>query len=89
MGNWQDKLSDVAGRFPVSDGAGSHHRGLPSQNARRSVETDRRIQKELADQITKVFQQRKEGWSFAAPARFIRPLSIFCRPPRGTGSSNM
>ena len=32
-------------------------------------EIDRRIQKELADQITQiVLQNGKEGWSFAAPA---------------------
>src|SRR5215472_172643 len=65
-----DKLSDLAGRFPVTEGAGAH-RG-PASIAERTqlvTEMDRRIQKELADQITQIVSQNgKEGWSFAAPA---------------------
>ncbi|HEX4653900.1 MAG TPA: host attachment protein [Candidatus Udaeobacter sp.] len=69
-GKLVDKLSDVAGRFPVSDGAGGHHRGASiAERTQIEVETDRRIQKELADQITKIVSSNgKEGWSFAAPA---------------------
>ena len=69
-GKLVDKLSDVAGRFPVTEGAGAH-RG-PASIAERSQltsEIDRRIQKELADQITQIVSRNgKEGWSFAAPA---------------------
>jgi hypothetical protein len=65
-----DKLSDQAGRFPVTEGAGAH-RG-PASTAERTqlaTEMDRRIQKELADQITKIVSQNgKDGWSLAAPA---------------------
>ena len=65
-----DKVSDLAGRFPVTEGAGAH-RG-PASTAERTqlaMETDRRIQKELADQIAKIVSQHgKDGWSFAAPA---------------------
>jgi hypothetical protein len=65
-----DKVSDLAGRFPVTEGAGAH-RG-PASTAERTqlaTETDRRIQKELADQIAKIVSQTgKDGWSFAAPA---------------------
>jgi len=65
-----DKVSDMAGRFPVTEGAGAH-RG-PASTAERTqlaTETDRRIQKELADQIAKIVSQtEKDGWSFAAPA---------------------
>jgi hypothetical protein len=65
-----DKVSDSAGRFPVTEGAGTH-RG-PASTAERTqlaTETDRRIQKELADQIAKIVSQNgKDGWSFAAPA---------------------
>jgi hypothetical protein len=65
-----DKVSDLAGRFPVTEGAGAH-RG-PASIAERThlaTEMDRRIQKELADQIAKIVSQNgKEGWSFAAPA---------------------
>lgn len=65
-----DKVSDLAGRFPVTEGAGAH-RG-PASTAERTqlaTETNRRIQKELADQIAKIVSQNeKDGWSFAAPA---------------------
>jgi Protein required for attachment to host cells len=65
-----DKVSDLAGRFPVTEGAGAH-RGQASTAERKQLatETDRRIQKELADQITKIVSKTgKDGWSFAAPA---------------------
>ena len=69
-GRFLDKVSDLAGRFPVTEGAGAH-RG-PASTAERTqlaTETDRRIQKELADQIAKIVSQNgKDGWSFAAPA---------------------
>ena len=69
-GRFVDKLSDAAGRFPVTEGAGAH-RGPASIAERTQLisEIDRRIQKELADQITQiVLRNGKEGWSFAAPA---------------------
>ena len=65
-----DKLSDLAGRFPVIESAGAH-RGPASiaERTQLATEMDRRIQKELADQITKIVSQNgKDGWSFAAPA---------------------
>jgi hypothetical protein len=65
-----DKVSDVAGRFPVIEGAGTH-RGSAStaERTQLATETDRRIQKGLADQITKIVSENgKDGWSFAAPA---------------------
>ena len=78
-----DKVSDQAGRFSVSDGAGAHH-GAASSIAERTqlvAETDRRIQKELADQITKIVSQNgKEGWSFAAPAE-IHGAIVELLPP--------
>jgi len=68
-GRLVDKLSDLAGRFPVTEGAGAH-RGPASiaERTQLNSEIDRRIQKELADQITQIVSQNgKEGWSFAAP----------------------
>ena len=65
-----DKVSDLAGRFPVTEGAGAH-RGAASiaERTQLATEMDRRIHKELADQITKIVSLKgKEGWSFAAPA---------------------
>jgi hypothetical protein len=69
-GRMIDKLSDLAGRFPVTEAAGAH-RGPASiaERTQLASETDRRIQKELADQITKIVSENAEnGWSFAAPA---------------------
>jgi hypothetical protein len=65
-----DKVSDSAGRFPVTEGAGAH-RGPASiaERTQLAMETDRRIQKELADQIVQIVSRNgKNGWSFAAPA---------------------
>ena len=69
-GRLMDKVSDRAGRFSVSGGAGAHHGAASiAERTRLEVETDRRIHKELADQIIKIVSRNgKEGWSFAAPA---------------------
>jgi hypothetical protein len=69
-GRFIDKVSDLAGRFPVSEGAGAH-RGPASiaERTQLATEMDRRIQKELADQIARIVSQNgKDGWSFAAPS---------------------
>src|SRR3989454_8604253 len=64
-----DKLTDVAGRFPVSDGVGRQHHAASIAESKLETETDRRIQKQLADQIVKIVSSNgKEGWSFAAPS---------------------
>ena len=64
-----DKLTDTAGRFPVSNGAGVHHGASISERTQMETETDRRIYKQLADQIVKLVKHDgKEGWSFAAAA---------------------
>ncbi len=69
-GRLVDKVTDLAGRFPVADGAGAHHGGASlAERTRLATEMDRRIHKELADQITRIVSVTgKEGWSFAAPA---------------------
>src|SRR3989440_6299888 len=63
-----DKVTDLAGRFPVTESAGAH-RGAASiaERTQLATETDRRIYKELADQIAKIVNDSgKEGWAFAA-----------------------
>ncbi len=82
-GRLVDKVSDFAGRFPVSDGAGGHHGAASiAERTQIEVETDRRIHKELADQITKIVSSNgKEGWSFAAPAE-IHSAIVELLPPR-------
>ena len=68
-GKLVDKVSDLAGRFAVTDSAGSHRGAASIAESKLETETDRRINKELADQITKIINgAAKEGWSFAAPA---------------------
>ncbi len=81
-GRLVDKLSDQAGRFPVSEGAGAH-RGAASiaERTQLATEMDRRIHKELADQITKIVSSNgKEGWAFAAPAE-IHGAIVDLLPP--------
>ncbi len=67
-GRYQDKLTDQAGGFPAADGSGRHMNSIAE---RQGIETenDRRIFKQLADNIVEVVQREgKDGWSFAAPA---------------------
>src|ERR1051326_4708854 len=89
-GKLMDKVSDQAGRFAVSDGAGGHH-GASSiaERTRLEVETDRRIQKEVADQIKKIVahkikkvvaQKEKRCWAFAAPAEIHSAMVEFLPP---------
>jgi hypothetical protein len=69
-GRLLDKVTDQAGRFPVGDGAGLQHGGSIAETKLEN-ETDRRIYRQLADQIAKVVKiDGIEGWSFAAPAEF-------------------
>jgi Protein required for attachment to host cells len=68
-GRLVDKVTDQAGRFP-RDGAGLQHGGSIAETKLEN-ETDRRIYRQLADQIAKVVKiDGIEGWSFAAPAEF-------------------
>jgi hypothetical protein len=79
-GKLSDKLTDLAGRFPVTEGAGTHRGGASIGESKLETETDRRIYKQLADQITKIVgQNSKEGWSFAAPAE-IHPAIVDLLP---------
>ena len=82
-GRFVDKVSDLAGRFPVINGAGAHHGpGSIAERTHLATEMDRRIHKELADQITKIVSLNgKEGWSFAAPAE-IHGAIVDLLPPQ-------
>ena len=76
-----DKLTDVAGRFPVSDGVGRQHHAASIAESKLETETDRRIQKQLADQIVKIVSSNgEEGWSFAAPSE-IHAAIVDLLPP--------
>jgi hypothetical protein len=67
-GRLVDKVTDQAGRFPVSDGAGGRHMNSIAES-KLETETDRRIYRQLAEQIAKIVKgDSGQGWSFAAPA---------------------
>src|SRR5919206_895737 len=62
-GKLLDKVTDQAGRFPVSDGAGKHHGASIAERTQLESETDRRIYRQLADQIAKIVKSDGvEGW---------------------------
>ena len=50
-GRYDAKLTDQAGRFPVSDGNGRHANAIAERTA-LETENDRRICKQLAEHIT-------------------------------------
>lgn len=67
-GRYDDKLTDQAGRFPVSDGNGRHANSIAERTA-LETESERRICKQLAEHIEEIVKREAvEGWSFAAPS---------------------
>jgi hypothetical protein len=80
-GRYDDKLTDQAGRFPVSDGNGRHANSIAERPA-METENDRRICKQLAEQIAEIVRREAvEGWSFAAPASIHSAVSELLPPP--------
>ncbi len=78
-GRYQDKLTDQAGSFP--SGAASEQMNSIGERTGIDLENDRRICKQLADNIAEVVaREGKEGWSFAAPAS-IHSAVVELLPP--------
>jgi len=74
-GRYDDKLTDQAGRFPISDGNSRHANAIAERTALEN-ETERRICKMLAEQIAQVVNQESpNGWSFAAPAAIYNSVA--------------
>ncbi len=68
-GRFQDKVTDSAGRFGVSDGSNGRHASSTAEQQGIETESERRIFKQLAESIAQLVQaQGTDGWSFAAPA---------------------
>lgn len=69
-GRLVDKVTDQAGRFPVGDGgAGGRHMNAIAERQTFAGEYDRRIYRQLAEEIAGIVRREKpEGWSFAAPS---------------------
>jgi hypothetical protein len=62
-----DRLTDLAGRFPVTESAGAHRGAGSIAESKLQTETERRINRELAEQITRVIDENgRESWAFAA-----------------------
>src|SRR5207248_11093445 len=72
-----DKVTDLAGRFPVTESAGAHRGAASIAESKLETETDRRINKELADQISKIVNgSGRKAWAFAAAARIRRAMDL-------------
>ena len=70
-GRMIDKVTDMAGRFPMGDANSGRHMNAIAERTQFETETHRRIYRELAGQISKLVKSDGiEGWSFAAPAEF-------------------
>jgi Protein required for attachment to host cells len=65
-GKMSDKLTDMAGRYAA--GLGKHMSSV-AERTQMDTEVDRRIYKQLVDEIVKIVKgDGGEGWSFAAPS---------------------
>ncbi len=74
-GRYDEKLTDQAGRFPVSDGNGRHANAIAERTA-LEIENERRICKQLAEHIADIVKRESvEGWSFAAPSSIHASIS--------------
>lgn len=68
-GRFQDKVTDVAGRFAATDGSNGRHGASTAEQQGIATENARRIFKQLAENIGTIVQTHgSDGWSFAAPA---------------------
>jgi hypothetical protein len=71
-----EMLTDQAGRFPVGSGGnsqGRHQNAISESNI--DLETDRRIQKELAGHIDDILKREQPAtWAFAAPSEINRAV---------------
>ena len=68
-GRYGDKLTDQAGGFPDGNAGSGRHQNSIAERQGIETENDRRIFKQLADNIAEVVKREgTEGWSFAAPA---------------------
>ena len=68
-GRYEDKLTDQAGAFPDGNAGSGRHQNSIAERQGIETENDRRIFKQLADNIAEVVNREgTAGWSFAAPA---------------------
>ena len=66
-GRFADKVTDMAGRFPVSEGAGPGAAMARGEALSAELESQRRLIKLVAGRIAKILDdERPEFWHFAA-----------------------
>ena len=89
-GRYDDKVTDEAGRFPVSDGSAARHANSSAERTAFETETDRRICKQLAEQIEEVVRRVGRRWLVVCRARFdsCRCRRFAVRTTSATASSN-
>src|SRR2546421_678034 len=78
-----DKVTDLAGRFPVTESAGAHRGAASIAESKLETETDRRINKELADQIAKIVNDSQGRLGLR---RVIENSFRDCRSSAGPGA---
>lgn len=68
-GRFGDKVTDMAGRFPVTEGAGQGTAMSTGESLTAELEIQKRLLKLVAERITTVLlNERPESWHFAASA---------------------
>lgn len=74
-GRFVDKVTDQAGRFPVTAGAGPGTQMSPSEDLNAEQENERRLTKLVAEKIEEVIQREQpEYWRFAATSEIQQSI---------------
>jgi protein required for attachment to host cells len=74
-GRLADKVTDMAGRFPVAAGAGPAVAASNGENHNLKTELQRRVIRQLAESVDRLVKQQKPPiWFFAAPKEINRQI---------------
>jgi len=74
-GRYADKVTDMAGRFPVSERSGHASAMSTAESLRVGLETERRLEKLAAEQIETVLEREQpEWWNFAASSEIQKAI---------------
>lgn len=75
-GHYADKVTDIAGRFPVSESAGPYVQMSSAEALRAQNETHRRLARLVAEQIEAILRrERPEWWRFAATSEIFHAIA--------------
>lgn len=74
-GHYADKVTDMAGRFPVSEAAGGAAPMATGETLRAELEAQRRLTRLVAGQIETILErERPEWWNFAATSEIQQAI---------------